>query len=163
MSLQFVGRPITPYVAGFLFRGPSIPEAASVALVRKLKPKWQLGLWNGIGGKVEKGESQAAAMRREALEEIGLPVSVDWNYFHTEEGRDYAVSFWRALVPEGFVLPVENDAGEACDWVGTSLAPDPNRQVVGNLRWLVPMAQDWRRMDGHTRATDDDISSRPSW
>lgn len=153
----------TRYVAGFLFRGPSIPEAASVALVRKLRPDWQRGLWNGVGGKMEKGEGRTPAMLREGLEEAGIPIDTRWDGFHSEIGRDYVVHFFRALAPVGYLLPDLNDAGEMMRWHGTSLRPDPDAQLVGNLRWLVPMAQDWRRVSGVTESIGDDISSRPAW
>lgn len=45
----------TIYVAGFLF-GP-MPRHNYVALIRKNKPDWQKGKLNGIGGKVEAGET----------------------------------------------------------------------------------------------------------
>jgi hypothetical protein len=35
------------YVLGFMFD----EELRNVALIRKIKPKWQEGKWNGIGGK----------------------------------------------------------------------------------------------------------------
>ena len=55
-------------VVGFMF---SVLKS-SVVLIKKERPKWQEGKLNGVGGKVEKGESPFDAMKREFLEETGL-------------------------------------------------------------------------------------------
>lgn len=56
------------YVVGFAFSS----GMSNVLLIRKKSPRWQKGLLNGIGGKIEKGESPLDAMRRECKEETGL-------------------------------------------------------------------------------------------
>lgn len=56
------------YVVGFAFN----MDRRTVLLITKLKPEWQKGSLNGIGGKVETGESPLFAMDREAIEETGL-------------------------------------------------------------------------------------------
>ncbi len=58
------------YVAGFYFS----ECGERVALIRKLKPEWQRGWLNGIGGKVEPGESPLSAMVREFEEEAGARI-----------------------------------------------------------------------------------------
>lgn len=75
------------YVAGFLFRqkGNGIFQCEGiieVALIRKIKPEWQNGLLNGIGGKIEPGEYPLGAMIREFQEEAGLYI-LDWQHFAT--------------------------------------------------------------------------------
>ena len=60
------------FVVGFAFN----EKATGILLVKKLRPKWQRGLLNGIGGKIEKDESPLDAMRRECKEETGL--SLNW-------------------------------------------------------------------------------------
>ncbi len=55
------------YVCGFMFS----PDKKQVALIRKTKPEWQKDLLNGIGGKIESGESPHEAMVREFYEESG--------------------------------------------------------------------------------------------
>ena len=42
-------------------------------LLEKGRPAWLAGLWNGIGGHVERGEYPFDAMVREAAEEAALP------------------------------------------------------------------------------------------
>ena len=56
------------YVVGFQFSF----DGSRVALIRKKRPEWQAGLWNGIGGHVERGESAHDAMVREFTEETGV-------------------------------------------------------------------------------------------
>lgn len=56
------------YVLGFVF---SMKENF-VLLQKKSHPEWQKDKYNGIGGKIEVGESEIDAMSRESLEEVGL-------------------------------------------------------------------------------------------
>ena len=136
------------YVAGFLYQpmGKMGEREWHVALVNKNKPEWQAGLWNGIGGKIEEGETPEEAMRREFSEETGMRLSA------MPEG------FWRLAViltcPGGTVfffaarsdmvkLPEANDNGETLAWKPADKLPD---NVITNLRWLVPFClyQDYR-------------------
>lgn len=78
-------------VLGFLFDD----LGASVALIEKQHPEWQRGLLNGIGGKVEEGESPLAAMIREFKEETGV-VQEDWQHFATMIGGKWAVACYKA-------------------------------------------------------------------
>ncbi len=53
----------------------------NILLIEKNKPKWQAGFLNGVGGKVEFGETTREAMTREFQEETGIYVSKnDWIY-----------------------------------------------------------------------------------
>ncbi|NOS72038.1 MAG: NUDIX domain-containing protein [Verrucomicrobia bacterium] len=69
---------IKRYVLGFLFS----PELSLVLLIKKNRPKWQRGKFNGIGGKIEPGETAPDAMRRECREETNVDVC-DWRHFAT--------------------------------------------------------------------------------
>lgn len=60
------------YVCGFAFNGPH------VALILKNRPAHLAGKLNGIGGKLEEGDSSPeAAMAREFLEEAGVATTAD--------------------------------------------------------------------------------------
>lgn len=56
------------YVVGIVF--DALNE--QVLLIRKNRPNWQVGKLNGIGGKVEEGETPYEAVVRECEEECGL-------------------------------------------------------------------------------------------
>lgn len=83
------------YVVGFVFD----INSERVALIRKNRPNWQAGRLNGIGGKVEEGESPSAAMHRECKEEAGLDVHASaWGHFGILFGSDFRVHCFRATV-----------------------------------------------------------------
>lgn len=144
------------YVAGFMF----CTDADAVLLVQKLRPQWQAGLWNGVGGKAELGETPPAAMRREFLEEVGRDVE-NWERFCTEFGRDYVVHFFRCrILTVDWDVPDKNDAGEKLAWHSLTTAPP----VIGNLSWLIPLALDPRGFtDPIIVSAASDISGRPTW
>lgn len=62
------------FVVGFAFT----ENKKEVLLILKLKPEWQEGSLNGIGGKIESGEPPERAMERECHEETGL--ILPWEY-----------------------------------------------------------------------------------
>ena len=55
------------YVMGLVFN----INHNKVLLIKKLKPNWMKGHWNGIGGHIEEGETAMEAMIRESEEECG--------------------------------------------------------------------------------------------
>jgi 8-oxo-dGTP diphosphatase len=79
------------YVSGFVFDDAK----QRVLLIKKNRPTWQAGLWNGVGGQVESYESSLAAIRRECEEECGLRIE-DWTLSACLAGHNYQVDFWSA-------------------------------------------------------------------
>lgn len=68
------------YVVGFAIDA----EDEKVVLILKQKPDWQKGKYNGVGGKIEPGETPYQAMAREFLEETGFKTSPSvWSKFGT--------------------------------------------------------------------------------
>jgi 8-oxo-dGTP diphosphatase len=126
-------RRVTDYVAGFAFSR----DQRQVLLVRKRRPAWQRGRYNGIGGHIEEGELPVEAMRREFFEETGVFTSVrDWRHFAvvcTDQSRVFmftatldGLDSARNMTDERIALiDVENVAAT---------------RTVPNLAWLIPLA-----------------------
>lgn len=122
------------YVLGFLFN----PDLNSVVLIRKAKPQWQAGKFNGVGGKIEEGETPEQAMRREFLEETGLDIGT-WEYKGdmVSEGWDVAVyAGWSYQQPHARTTTVEEVIILPLWALATA------QDVIGNLRWLIPLVLD---------------------
>lgn len=119
------------YVAGFMFDGVN----ENVALVRKLKPEWQKGKLNGIGGKIEEGETPQVAMIREFEEETGH-FNNGWVHFCTLSGNEFEVHFFWNIGDLSLLKTME--AEEIVVTPLTSIGID---NCIPNLTWLIPMAQ----------------------
>lgn len=129
------------YVAGFLFSS----EGTYVALVRKNQPKWQEGKLNGIGGKIEEGETPLQAMTREFKEEAGLEIT-DWKPFcvlkgnddsYVQNGTQFEVHFFSCFDDQ--VFDVKTMEKEDVRFYVTESVLGENKHVP-NLKWLIPMA-----------------------
>jgi 8-oxo-dGTP diphosphatase len=83
------------YCLGF----PFTRDRRRVLLIRKKRPAWQAGRLNGIGGKVEPGETAYQAMCRECPEETGLNIT-DWEFFATIQGPGFTVTCYRAFTDD---------------------------------------------------------------
>ena len=135
---------IPEYVVGLAFcdefkaYGPERPDP-HVLMIRKETPEWQRGLLNGLGGKIEPGETPAEAMRREFNEEAGLDVE-DWEQFATlgKEGV-FHVRFYRTWLPFGVAFGLGNkkiDEGYV-RWVPVARL----YHTIPNMQFLVPLAR----------------------
>lgn len=154
------------YVVGFLFVDVSL-----VLLLRKRPgPYYVSGRWNGVGGKIEPGETPYEAMVREAREEanIQLPEGVQWHQFHHEhhlnihgsaQGESDLFFFLASLTTEQTRRTptiVASDPDEPLrfaplgrsgqvnmyEWPGFRTDGGPGG-LVPNLSYLVPMAVHW--------------------
>lgn len=123
------------YVVGFVFD----MLRTKVALIKKKRPQWQRGKWNGIGGKIEPGETPLAAMEREFEEETGVKVRTeDWEQFIVLKGFDWEVYFFRGCPPTGTYY-VKTVTDEEVSYHPVNKLPC---NALENLRWLLPMALD---------------------
>lgn len=120
------------YVAGFLFD----KSRSTVALIEKVRPEWQRGKLNGIGGHIEEGETPESAMCREFREETGVEID-SWEKFCILEGDDFAVHFFRAFSDQIInVISITDEIVDICKVDGIQ-----NVLTIPNLRWLIPMAR----------------------
>lgn len=125
------------YVCGFLFN----PEMTEVVLIEKNRPDWQKGKFNGIGGKIEPGEQDYAAMRREFIEETGVDIE-DWKYFARLENAGWETYFYFA------VSILYSEVKTMTDEVVHILRVEEINKynVIENLRWLIPMCKDSKHL-----------------
>lgn len=127
------------YVLGFLFS----PDLESVLLMQKNRPAWQAGHFNGIGGKIESGETPLDAMARECHEETGVLIA-PWREFCVMGNDQWRVHCfyvqWLDPWNNGKPCPATTKTDEPVLWVKCSEIP--NMLVIPNLTWLVPMALD---------------------
>lgn len=134
------------YVLGFVFDS----GYHNVLLICKDRPSWQAGRLNGLGGKIEEGESPARAMERELREEtagrLGNEVELGpygrlqggsgsrtasegwevWLFWGKLRGG-FPPSVGRVATDEGMIQVVSRE--DLSSW-----------PVLPNLRYLVPMA-----------------------
>ena len=132
------------YACGFFFS----PDRTRVLLIRKRRPAWQAGELNGVGGKIEPGESPLDAMRREFREEAAAEVA-DWQEVLVLRGADDAGSgrgweghFFRAF---GDLASVHALTDEALEVHPAHAVP---RDTIPNLRWMIPLMLDVEAVAG---------------
>lgn len=116
------------YCLGFMFD----KDREQVLLIRKHRPTWMKGRLNGIGGKVEVGESPLQAMHRESIEECG--VDCDWKTFGILIHGRVGICLFEGSYQGGEIASLTD---EAVAWYETHDLPIT---VMDNLRWLVPLA-----------------------
>lgn len=164
------------YVVGFLFSNPEDQYGdRRVALIRKAKPEWQKGRFNGIGGKIEEGESPAEAMAREFREETGVDDSIPWEeYASLQDGRGWVIYFFRAHAPYELLKRAEQNSTDFAEPVSLHCVGAWGRglwervearhpggfaradEAIFNLNWLIPLAldRDIHGADVHERHKD---------
>ena len=126
--------PQVVYVAGLMFDA----ARSRVALMRKLKPLWQMGKLNGIGGKVEPGEEPKSAMVREFREEAGAVTTEEqWTQFLGMDGPDWTCHFFATVGDLDALETMELEPIEVVELI--SLTP-LRGDVIANIPWIVPLA-----------------------
>lgn len=125
-------------VVGFAFD----EDRKTVVLIRKQRPQWMAGKLNGVGGKVEPGESMLDAMIREFWEEAGVStVTSDWDHFMTMDGRGWRIHYFR-MFNNKKVAAAETLTDEQVVIVSATCFDRLNRDGISNLVWIVGLALD---------------------
>lgn len=126
------------YVLGFAFD----ESLGQVALIVKARPDWQAGRLNGLGGKIEQGESPLQAMAREFREEAGVPTTEsEWKLFAVLQGQDFEVFVMRTTLDEARFGRLRSCTDETV--VAMPLdSPALARHALSNVPWLIALAQD---------------------
>jgi len=122
-------------VVGFMFN----EKETDVLLIKKNKPKWQLGKFNGIGGKVEDGEFYHCAMVREFKEETGIDSNeTDWWKVILIGGDDWEVQVFTAKSDNVFNFKTMEE--ETVNLL--PLKELDSYDLISNLYWLIPLCLD---------------------
>ena len=119
------------YVVGFVFHST---DPRQVLLIIKRRPKWQEGKLNGVGGKIEDGETPLEAMIRECKEETDIHIE-DWKSVCILDDK----RVWRVF----FYVSKSSQEPKFCTderpvWADSRDLPS---NVLPNLHWLIPMAR----------------------
>lgn len=124
------------YVLGLQFT----PSGGRVVLIKKRRPDWQAGYFNGVGGHIEPGETPEAAMRREFEEETGVnQATVNWRPLCILFPNDYV----ELHVFKSFTIQAEQAKTVSDEEVGLYRLPlDSNviDKVVYNVPILISLA-----------------------
>ena len=127
------------YVVGFLFSN----DYRWVTLIRKNRPDWQAGKYNGVGGKVERGEAVQDAMVREFFEETGVKTKWDdWDEFALLQGSkgDTIYVFSAVSTPYLSAVKTQTDEEVMNILVKHVLDQDEPYPVVPNLPVIIRLA-----------------------
>ena len=149
----------TAYVAGFLFSA----DLSKVLLIRKLKPAWQAGKLNGVGGKVEPGETPTAAMVREFYEEAGGHI-YNWKYFASSgDPGTFTVDFFAyRLSDDGLgIEALQSQEEEKLEVVNVADIHPLREDIIVSVSWLIPLAID-HLIDGRPEFTEVSYSNDPA-
>jgi 8-oxo-dGTP diphosphatase len=129
------------YTVGFIFN----ETATDVLLIRKIKPRWQEGKFNGIGGKLEEfDETPLAGMIREAREESTVK-SDAWEHVATLVLPNHDMVYFYALHGQELknIYPLTD---EGLHVISVKDIYNQNyyfyHEVIPNLRYLIQLALD---------------------
>ena len=127
----------TCYVLGFMFSA----DREWVTLIRKQRPVWQAGKFNGVGGHVEPGESARMTMVREFREETGVRWE-DWECVAVLSGDTVHISVFAAFTDGIFNVDTMTDEQVVLMRVSDALQLGDGDETLQNFRILMAVALD---------------------
>lgn len=123
------------YTLGFIFT----PFLDKVLLIHKVRPHWQKGRTNGIGGQAKVKETFVACISHKTLAETSLIINqTDWMclgklYSDTWQVRVYSTIYF------GKLSDAKSEKKEKVEWVSIKNLP---LNVIDHVRWIIPFAID---------------------
>lgn len=127
----------TDYVLGFMFSH----DLDYVALILKVKPEWQIGKFNGIGGKVEigRGETPIGAMVREFYEETGV-ITVESHWVKVAVGYFTGGRVFIFATNSDSIFEIKQTTPELpILFQAASISNSTN--IIPNLKWWIPLCK----------------------
>lgn len=119
------------YTVGFIFN----TDLTKVLLVHKTAPAWQVGLINGVGGKIEEGEKSIDCIVREVKEETNLSIHKrNWLSVGILDGGA-TVEVYGAIYKGETFKPYVFEK-EKIEWFSVNKLPS---NLITNLTWLIPL------------------------
>jgi 8-oxo-dGTP diphosphatase len=126
------------YVLGFAFD----EAGAQVALIIKARPSWQAGRLNGIGGKVEPGETALQAMVREFREEADVVTEeAEWEFYAHLRGDEFEVCTFRTTL-DGLRFAQLRSCTDEPVVAMPVYSEHLGKHALSNVPWLIAAAQD---------------------
>ena len=126
------------YVCGFAFS----KDKRNVILIKKNRPDWQKGLFNGLGGHIEIGETPIEAMVREFCEEAGYKTYCDSWVPLIKISDSSLFCEWEVYFFFTFqeIECCRTMTDEKLDII--KIKELRKYKTIPNLKWLIPMALD---------------------
>ena len=127
------------YTLGFIFN----PELDKTLLIKMGKEdKWNYGMVNACGGKIDKGETPDECMARECCEETGIILEAnDWRYTGIykglHEGNRFEVHVYNAIHRASSYNIVSEGPEGTVKWYDIDSIPS---NTVANFKWMLPFA-----------------------
>jgi 8-oxo-dGTP diphosphatase len=119
------------YVLGLIFDNTK----QNILLVRKNRPDWMKGYYNGVGGKIKLDETPIQAMCREGIEETAF--SHSWVHtitFVCPGGTVYVFTAISGMSNDIYFTQVEDEKLEVFNLKNL---PD---KLMHNLKWIIPLS-----------------------
>ncbi len=136
------------YTLGLIFD----QSLSQILLMHKTKPAFQVGKLNGLGGKIEEGETPEACIAREVREESGLNIKpAAWVRIGTTGGTNWTMEVFahRYL---GNLSDAKSLEAEQIEWFHINQLPTT---VLTNIPWMIAFAvETFRSLPGQTFFVD---------
>jgi len=122
------------YCLGFIFD----EDNQNVVLIKKARPDWMKGSYNGIGGEHAYGEIPVEAMRRKVRAEVGVIIH-QWTHVFSlhgkgKDGKPYQVWVFRTNIENFKQIQTMTD-----EEVKSFPVDEINVPVVNDIRWMIPL------------------------
>ncbi len=123
------------YTLAFIFNSTQ----DKVLLMHKSRPAVHEGMFNGLGGKIEEGESSLDCVVREIKEESDLVTEKDkWIYVGEKFSDEWRVETF-CYVYKGDISDAKTVEDQPIEWFDVKNLP---KNLVSNLAWIIPLCLD---------------------